>query len=318
MQNFKPETLKALDAGRCFELFFFDFSFFPTRVHAGDRPIEWEGETWKGIGDVAKVNFNWDRTAIHSSFSSRFKSSRGHLSASLPLDKQTSEVVAKDYYRGRKLTMLMCSFDEYGKIIERFGIVSATMLECSMNENNVATFTAVDDSLDSPAEKDARHAKMVELARQRFGWELSELVATGSAGWVLNTVGAFLGSSAGLALDCVLFFLPTRRRSIMHRWNARKRLYWLQTHTPIPGLLFRKGPKGYWFRADTLDDAILELWRIVVRRIWEFDEGDMRVIVTPEKGPPRLLDLDVIRRGLKPEWNRDELIRQWLDGGTGR
>ena len=98
------------------------------------------------------------------------------------MDKDTSEVVTKGYYRGRTLTMLMCSFDERGKIIERFGIVSGTMFECSVNENNVVTFKAVDDSLDSPRDKDARHAKTVERARQQFGWELSDLTTSGLAG----------------------------------------------------------------------------------------------------------------------------------------
>lgn len=54
MLNFKPETMKALDAGRHFELFFFDFMFFPIRVHAGDLPIEWEG-----LGGAVKENFAW-------------------------------------------------------------------------------------------------------------------------------------------------------------------------------------------------------------------------------------------------------------------
>ena len=117
-------------------------------------------------------------------------------------------------------------------------------------------------------------------------------------------------------MDCILLVLPSRRRSIMHRWNARRRVYWLRTQPPVPRLSHRKGRKGYWFRADTLDEAMLKLWRIVVKRVWRFNEGDMRLIVTPEQGVPRLLDLDLIRRELDPDWDRDALIRQWLDRGN--
>ena len=161
MREIKPESEEALKAGRLRLFIFFDFMFFPLRVHSGEGHIEWEGQAWEGIGEILRENFAYGTTSLSSSPLWKNEDSgysQGHLSASLPLDKITREVVHKGYYRGRKMELFLCSYDEQGNTIEGIEYVSNTIVEFGV-KGNVITFRSVDDTLDSIAERDEKTQK---------------------------------------------------------------------------------------------------------------------------------------------------------------
>ena len=208
----KPETKEALDAGRLRHLVFFDFMFSPTRVHDGEGAIEWEGNEWEGVGGLLTPRDGqppWSMTYFSSA-----ESSTGHLIASLPLNKAVSEVVTKGYYRGRPMTLLLCSLDEAGEIIERFGILPYSIVECAIKGQRV-TFKALDQTFASPKDLDANHKDNVEAVRSRFKWDVADTMASSALGWAINAATV---NVLGILLDVTLFLLPGRRRALMQRW----------------------------------------------------------------------------------------------------
>lgn len=177
MLDLKPETIQALEADppRIQYFVFFDFMFFPLRVHSKEGPVEWEGHEWNGIGKVLYQGADKSRrmmdhqlTSSYSVHSMRGHHTQGYSVASLPLDKTTREVIAKGYYRHRKMDVFMCSFDEHGKIIERFGYLPQNTIVQFVVKENTVTFKAIDDTLDSIAEKEERRKMDVEAIRQQF------------------------------------------------------------------------------------------------------------------------------------------------------
>ena len=263
MLKVKPETEEALQAGRLRHLVFFDFMFFPTRVHDGEGAIEWEGQEWEGVGHRLMPREGqppWSMT-----YFSPQKSNTGHLFASLPLDKMVSGVVTKGLYRGRPMTMLLCSLDEGGEIIERFGILPYSIVECAIKGQR-ATFKALDQRLASAQELDAIHEDDVEAIRSRFKWALADTTASSALGWAMNAFAAVTGNVVGILLDAILVALPGRRRALVQRWRVRKRVYWFTTQPEIPRLFRRK--RGYRVRADTLEEAKDVLIREVVAKVW--------------------------------------------------
>ena len=302
-KRLKPETIEALRAERVRCFVSFDFAFFPMRVHDGNVQMEFDGHQWQGIGEVLKENFIWRRSAISASkpYEADF------FMASLPFGKETNEVVSKGYYHGRQMELFLCAFDEKDNVIEPVVYFDGVIIECSIR-GNVFTFRCEDDGLMDIAERDARHKDNVEPARQQFKWDVSDTKSSW-IGWAIN---ASTLNVLGLALDCLLFFLPARQRSLKQRLVARKQVYWFKTEPPIPGLRLRK--KGYNFRADTTDEANMMLCRKAAKRAWEFDRGFVRLLVYPDRGPPWMFNIDHIREIDDSErWRRTDPVRQWLD-----
>ena len=307
MLKVKPETEEALKAGRVISFVFFDFMFFPMRVHSGKETLEWDGYTWEGVSNTLRPSFR-----VASILADPPPSS----SASLPWDKTTSEIVAKGYYRGRTMELFVCSLDEQGNVIERVAYVSGTMVEFS-HKDNVITFRAQDDTFDSIKEKDARHKKTIEAHRQQFKWYLSDTASSSAIGWLLNLIGAFLGNVLGVCVDAItMLFMSDKRRAVVQRWRARKRVYWFTTEPQIPRIGKRK--KGYKIRADTLDEAKMKLYREVAAKIWLFPRGWISMIVTCDGRPLEFFDLDHVRKhdDMK-RWEETSPIHQWgkVDNG---
>lgn len=311
MLTVKPETEEALQAGRVRHFIFFDFLFLPTRVHCGESAIEWDGQVWNGAGTVMKTNLSYSMTSMSSSLGQRGTGGyhRGHVTASLPLDSKTRDVIAKGYHRGRKMELFACSFDEQERIIERVGYAAGSIVKVSQ-EDNVVTFTAEDDTFDSVEEKDERRKKTVEDFRAQFRNELSRTASTNGIGWSMNLFAATAGNWVGILLDALAFFRQSKRRALAQRWQARKQTYRFTTTPRIPRKRRRKS--GYAIRADTLAEAKRELYGEVVRKIWLFPRSWINMIVTVDGRPLEFLDLDRIREAVDPErWKDTDPLRQW-------
>ena len=311
MLKVKSETKEALEAGRVRYFVFFDFMFVPTRAHGGDGSIEWDGQTWTGVGGVLRTNLSHSRTSFSSSLGrqSAGKYHRGHATASLPLDSTIRDVVAKGYYRDRKMELFLYSFDEHGKIIERVAYAAGSIVNVSL-EDNIATFTAEDDTFDAIDDKEKRRQKTVEDVRAQFRREFSRTASTGTIGWLMNLFAATIGNWFGIILDALAFFRRSNRHALAQRWRARKRTYWFSTTPRIPYKWKRK--KGYAIRADTLAEAKHALYQEVVRKIWLFPRGWINMMITLDGKPPEFLDLDKIRQAVDPErWKTTDPLRQW-------
>lgn len=310
MRKLKPETLKALEADRIRLFVFFDFMFLPQRVHDGKGRIEWDGHAWEGIGKILRENFSLQNTSLVSSPTWKNEESgytQGHLSASLPLDKTTREVVHKGYYRGRKMELFICSYDERGKIIERIEYATNPMVEISVKEN-VVTFRSIDDTLDSIAEKDERHKKTVEAFRQQFKSDwlgMASLIR-----WLTIIVRTSLGDWLVLAIAFLTAFSTSKRRDLRQRWEARQRVYWFKTTPKIPRLWTKR--RGYKIRADTLDEAKEKLYREIEAKIWRFPRNWINMLIDVEGAPGEFFNLDTIRQQRNPKkWEATDPILQW-------
>ncbi len=314
MLKVKPETKEALEAGRVRCFVFFDFMFVPKRVHCGDGPIEWEGHTWTGAGAVLRTNLSHSGTSFSSLPEQRGASGyhQGHVTASLPLDSMTRDVIAKGYYRGRKMELFLCSFDEHGKIIERIVYAPGSIANVSL-EDNVVTFKAKDDAFDSVAKKEERRQRTVEDFRVQFKDELSRTASSSAMGWLMSLLAATVGNWVGIILDALALFRRSNRRALMQRWQVRKRTYWFITTPHVPYKWKRK--KGYAFRADTLVEAKHDLYGEVVRKIWMLPRGWISMMITVDGRPLEFLDLDQIRQAADPErWKATKPLHQWGRG----
>ncbi len=314
MLTVKPETKEALEAERIRFLVFFDFMFVPTWAHCGNGSIEWEGHTWTGVGGVLRTNLALSGMSLSSlpGQDGAGRSQRGHATASLPLDSKTREVIAKGYYRDRKMELLVCSFNERGKIIERVAYANGSIVKFSQ-ENNILTFMAEDDTFDSREKKEQRRQKTIEDFRAQFREELSRTASTSAIGWFMNLLAATVGNWVGIILDALMFFRRSNRRALAQRWQARKRTYWFTTTPSIPRRWKRK--KGYALRADTLAEAKRKLYGEVVRKIWLFSRGWINMIITADGRPLEFLDLDQIRQAVDLErWEATDPLRQWGHG----
>lgn len=312
MLTFKPETKEAMRAGRIRYFVFFDFRFVPMRVHCGDAPIEWNGQEWTGTGAVLRTNLSYKTTSISLSAVQHGTEGyrRGHVTASLPLDSTTREVCAKGYFRERKMELFLCAVDKHGRVIEQIRYAVGTMTKVSL-EDNIVTFTAEDDTLDSVEKKDERRQKTVEDFRAQFRNELSHTTSSSSIGWLMNLFAATVGNYVGLLLDALTIFL--KRRALAQRWHARRRTYWFHTTPTIPWQIRWK--KGYAIRADTLAEAKLKLYGEVVGKIWLFPRNWMKMIVDVDGRPLEFLDLDQIRKEIDPErWKATDPMRYWERG----
>ena len=82
----------------------FEFEFFAVRAHSGHGTINWNGHNWTGVGDVLRRNFVSKSASLSSMHSSRAESA-----ASLSLGSETQEVIARQYYRDRKMEWSLCA-----------------------------------------------------------------------------------------------------------------------------------------------------------------------------------------------------------------
>ena len=312
-----PGTQEAIEAGRLRFFVFFDFMFEPTRVHCGDEQIEWNGYDWTGVGGVLRTNFSCSMTSFSSTIRMHGTGgyNRGHIKASLPLDDTNREVITKGYYRNRNMELFICSFDEYGKIIEQVVYADGSIVNVSL-EDNIVTFTAEDTTLDSIEEKDLRHRTTVEAHRSQFSEELYLETLTKGPNMLMNLVAAIMDvNQMRFLLDVLTTFLDrNNKRTLKQRWQARKRQYWFTTTPRIPYKWERK--KGYPIGADTLAEAKCKFYKKVTHKIWLIPRGWIKMIISVDGKPLELLDLDQIRQTVDPErfkatdpfdhWGRDE------------
>ena len=257
------------------------------RVHSGEGTVEWDGHRWEGIGNVLRSN------SCSSSTSMTTRSyNRGHTSASLPMDnKKMEELLTKDYFTGRRMEWMLCTLREDGNVLERVHYDKGMIGKCELKEG-ILTFKAENVLFDSIEGKDTRHKKRMDAIRKQFKGEMTDGATSGGAGWLMNMI---TGQPIGLVLDILKVFVSSRsRRAVRQRWQARQRVFWFRTVPAIPGMRIRK--KGYKIRADTLDEASMQLYACVAERIWDFPKewGGMRVYVNDES--IGTLDLDNIRR----------------------
>ena len=134
------------------------------------------------------------------------------MTASLPLDDSTRDIVAKGYYRDRKTELLVCSSDERGETIERVGYAVGMIVKVGLEEN-VVTFTAEDDTFDGVEEKDERRWKTIEDVRSQFKRELLGAASAGDIGWSMNLFTATAGNGIGVGLDVLGLVRPPELRA---------------------------------------------------------------------------------------------------------
>lgn len=310
MPNFESETEEALKAGRVHFLIFFDFLFTPLRVHCGEAAVQWNGHKWTGVGDAVNANFSY--SVISNSANLRRNESRhdrGQIVASLPLDNATREIIAKGYYRERKIEIFICSYDERGIVIEKVGYALGTIVKVSLTDN-VITFTAKDAMFDSLDRQDERHKRMAEDYRMQFKGDLSNTVSSTAVGWTINMLWSSAINWLGFAFDLFSFFRRSNRRAVAQRWQARKRAYWFKTTPNIPWKW--KWKTGYRVRADTLAEAKAKLYSEAVRKIWLFPRGWVKLLVEVNGRPLEIFDLDAVRRAVDPDrWKETDPLGAW-------
>lgn len=295
MQQVSQETMEALGKDRISLFVYFDFSAFPMRVHSGQGEIEWNGHRWKGVGDVLRQD-SYSRSFAMSSNSY----SRGEMAGSLPITPEMIEVLSNEYYRDRRMEWAVCAMNQDGGVSERIDFNRGRIVRYRRQED-VITFEAESDFLDSVEEKDARHKKRVEAVRQRVKREVRETVSSSGLGWLSNLWSLFVGFQLlGMIADVLSMCFSSRaRRSMQQRWEARRRTFWFTTEPPIPGMRLDK--KGYKIRADTLDEATQQLYTYAARRVWDFPRGWLQMLVYVNGKPLGTLDLDSIRRRTNPK-----------------
>ena len=301
-----PETNNTTETNRLGLFVFFDFQFFPMRVHSGNRRIDWDGQEWIGIGDVLREDALSTSSLISSTHQSRDK-----MAASVPLDKRTQEIMSREYYRGRPMEWSICSLDKNARVIERVYHNVGTMVSCRTRDD-VLNFTAEVDFIDSTTEKDLRHKRTVVAVRERFKWKLVDHGSFQGIAWIVNACLAVSGQVLGFVFDVFRYFVSgSSRRRVAQRWAARKRVFWFRTEPPIPGLRPRK--HGYKIRADTLEEAKTKLYERVAKVVWKFPRGYIRIHVYIEGQPVHMLNIDLMREQDDPQrWSDTDPIAHWL------
>ena len=306
MQQFSQETMEAPEKNRALLFVYFDFWALPMRVHSGQGEIEWNGHQWTGVGDVLGQDSHSQPFAMSSN-----SYSRGEMAASLPVTPETKEVVMKEYYRDRGMEWSLCVMNQGGGVIERVDFNRGRIVQCRLKED-VITFEAESDFLDSVEEKDARHKKRVEAVRQQSKWDVGETACSSGLGWLSNLWSLFVVfQPLGVIIDVLSLCFPGRtRRAMQQRWGARKRTFWFTTDPPVPGM--RLGKKGYKIRADTLDEATGQLYARAVRRIWDFPRGWLHMLVYENGEFMGTFDLDSVRRRADPKrWAETNPMKAW-------
>ena len=217
--KYKPETEQALKDDRVRRFVFFDFMFLPKRVHDGDSTIEWTGTRGLGIGETLAEGFSAQQTSVVGGPPPIGGSTIGSLTASLPLDKELSEVLAKGYYRqGSKMTWMLCAMDESGHgVIERVAITGPYTITQHTTKGNLVTFTSVDEMWGARKDVDEKRKDDKDFIRQSFKWALAGGGTSMALGMTLNSVVALTVNWFGFAVDLALFLLPSRRRALLQR-----------------------------------------------------------------------------------------------------
>ena len=311
MREFNEDTITALEEGRTALFVSFDFEFLPVRAHSGHGVVIWKDEEWTGVGNVLLTNAKSRGMTISGE-----SSNKGLISASLSTDGRLAEVLDGGYYRNRAMEWSVCAVTPKGDVLEAVHVNVGTIIEYAAKDD-IVTFLAEDDSLDSQYELDARHKKKVNAVRKRFKEDLIQSVRSGWFGWANSLAAVLLGNVLGIAGDMVKLCLATRsRRSLMQRWRARKRLFVFTTQPRIPGFGW-KHMKTYSIRADTLDEARATLYGVIASKAWVFPRAFMMVFVTVKSignEPGRLgmertvlFDIDNIRKLSDPQrWEQTD------------
>ena len=210
----------------------------------------------------------------------------------------------------------MCAVTSAGDVLEVVLSNAGSIVEYTEKED-IVTFLAEDDRLDSQQDLDIRHKTKVTAIRKRFKEDLAKAVPSGLPGWANTLVGILAGNVLSIAGDMLKLVLATRsRRSFIQRWRARKRTFAFSTQPRIPGFLWRR-MKAYRIRADTLEEAKAKLYGVMASKAWEFPRGVMMVFVTVQSvggGPERLFmertmlfDIDRVRKLSDPgRWEQTD------------
>lgn len=306
MRTFKRETVDALKENRVSLFVHFDFEFFPKRVHSGCGTIDWGGNEWTGIGDVLRKNSTSSSPILSSTHYNR-----GEMAASLPMTSKTREVMAQEYYRGRRMKWMMCSLDHQGNVIEQVYQNEGVMVEYRARDD-ILTLKAECDLLDSTADKDARHKSTVEAIRRRFNWNIGDEVRSSGLGWLVNASLAALGEVLGLVLSLVSMCLSDSfRRRLVQRLGARKRVYRFSTEPKIPGIELVND--AYEIRADTLEEAKTKLYTKAARVVWDIPRWCVNLLVYVDDRPLEMLNIDHFRKLNDFERCKDtDPVSKWL------
>lgn len=229
MREFKEETNTALAEGRTALFVLFDFEFVPIRAHSGTDVVVWKDLEWDGVGDALLTNSMCKPMSI-----GRESDSRGRMSASLPAGGRMAEILDRGYYRNRAMQWSMCAVTPAGEVLEVVLENAGSIVEYTAKDD-VVTFYAEDDRLDSQRELDTRHKTKVTAIRKRFKEDLVQTVPSALPGWANTLVGVLAGNVLSIAGDMLKLALATRsRRSFIQRWRARQRLFVFYVRKPGP------------------------------------------------------------------------------------
>ena len=313
MREFKEETMTALAEGRTALFVLFDFEFLPIRAHSGKGIVLWKDLEWDGVGDALLTNSMCKPVSI-----GRESHNRGRMSASLPAGGRMTEILDGGYYRNRAMQWSMCAVTPAGDVLEVVLENAGSIVEYTAKDD-IVTFFAEDDRLDSQRELDAQHKTKVTAIRKRFKEDLVQSVPSALPGWANTLVGILAGNVLSIVGDMLKLGLATRsRRSFIQRWRARKRLFVFTTEPRIPGFLWRH-MKAYGIRADTLEEARAKLYGVMASKAWDFPRGVMMVFVTVQTvgGDPgrlfmeRIVMFDIDRERKRSDPERWEQTDPW-------
>ena len=206
MREFKEETMAALAEGRTALFVLFDFEFLPMRAHSGEGIVLWKDLEWEGVGDTLLTNSMCKPTSI-----GRGSSSRGRMSASLPVGGRMAEILDGGYYRNRAMQWLMCAVTPAGDVLEVVLENAGSIVEYTAKDD-VVTFFAEDDRLDSQRELDTQHKSKVTAIRKRFKEDLVQSVPSALPGWANTLAGILVGNVLSIVGDLLKLALATRSR----------------------------------------------------------------------------------------------------------
>ena len=209
MREFNEETNTALAEGRAALFVLLDFEFVQTRAHSGTGVVVWKGLEWGGVGDALLTNPMCKLMSIGRG--------RGQMSASLPTGNRMAEILDGGYYRNRAMQWSMCAVTPASDVLEVALENAGSIVEYTAKDD-VITFLAEDDRLDSQRQLDTLHKTKVAAIRKRFKDDLVQTAPSALLDWANTLVGALAGNILSIAGDMLKLDLATRsRRSFLQR-----------------------------------------------------------------------------------------------------
>ena len=201
MYRLKSESLEALDQGRVRHFVTVDFINKLSRVHCGKDDIDWNGHSWKGVGDVLKTNMAARSTAIGGPSPCQ----EGSFSFSLPYP-EFRDTVNDALYLDRGAELEICALAKDGVVIERVGhfIGKIVSEQDMMVKDNIVTFTARDDVLTDRQVKSERLKTSNAVHREVANKKLRASSIGVLPGLIIDLLAStFVGS----AINLVILFL---------------------------------------------------------------------------------------------------------------